>query len=122
VPGLIIYRFDAPLFFANSNHFRERVKEVVESSAEPVEWVVIDAEQIFYVDSTGSAAFAALLDELEPKGITVAFARLKGPTRATFVRSDIADREAELPSFPTVGEAVSAFEARRELLDGHREE
>lgn len=113
LPGLIIYRFDAPLFFANANHFRTRLHELVAASNEPVEWVVIDAEQIFYIDSTGSAAFAALLDELAQKGATVAFARLKGPVRATFARSDIADRIEALPVFTTVGDAVNAFEARR---------
>jgi sulfate permease, SulP family len=113
IPGLIIYRFDAPLFFANANHFRARLHELVAASSEPVEWVVIDAEQIFYIDSTGSAAFEALLDELEQKNVTVAFARLKGPVRTTFARSDIADRIEGLPVFPTVGEAVNAFKARR---------
>jgi sulfate permease, SulP family len=112
VPGLIIYRFDAPLFFANANSFRERVHKLVAASDEPVEWVVIDAEQIFYVDSTGSAAFEALLDEFERENVTVAFARLKGPVRTTFARSDIADRVEGLQSFPTVGDAVDAFVSR----------
>ncbi len=117
VPGLIIYRFDAPLFFANANHFRARVNELVAASNEQAKWVVIDAEQIFYIDSTGSAAFEALLDELEQKGVTVAFARLKGPVRTAFARSDIADRIGELAAFPTVGDAVNAFEARRKQSD-----
>ncbi len=113
VKGLVIYRFDAPLFFANANHFRERVKELVATSSEPVEWVIIDAEQMFYVDSTGSAAFEALLNDLETKGVKVCFARLKGPVRNTFARSSIAEKIDELLLFPTVGDAVNAFEAHR---------
>ncbi len=118
VPGLVIYRFDAPLYFANANHFRERVKELITTSSDPVDWVIIDAEQIFYVDSTGSAAFGALLDDLETKGLQLAFARLKGPVRATFARSDIANRIEGLSLFPTVDDGVKAFEAWRKHGEG----
>lgn len=111
VPGLLIFRFDAPLFFANANHFRERVNVLVETSGKPVAWVIIDAEQIFYVDSTGAATLANLLDDLESKGVTVVLARMKGPVRATFARSDIAEKMEALPSFSTVGDAVAAFES-----------
>jgi sulfate permease, SulP family len=122
VPGLVIYRFDAPLFFANANHFRERVNELVTTSSEPVEWVIIDAEQVFYVDSTGSAALDNLLDDLEPKGVKVVFARLKSPVRDTFARSDIAEKIGELPVFPTIGDAVDAFEARHKKVGRRGEE
>jgi sulfate permease, SulP family len=112
VPGLVVYRFDAPLFFANANHFRERVKELISSFDEPVEWLVLDMEQVFYVDSTASAMFAALLGELESMDVSVAIARMKGPVRETFARTDIAERVESLPAFPTVGEAGDYFERR----------
>ena len=71
---------------------------------------VLDAEQVFYVDSTASAMFKALLDELESMDVTVAIARMKGPVRETFARTDLAERVESLPAFPTVGEAVDFFE------------
>ena len=63
VPGLLLYRFDAPLFFANAEVFRDRLRERIAEADEPVRWVVIAAEPITDVDTTA----AAVLDELQER-------------------------------------------------------
>ena len=82
VPGLVLYRFDAPLFFANADVFRDRIRERIATRREPVRWVVVAAEPITDVDTTAAAMLDRLEAELAAPGITLAFAELKDPVRA----------------------------------------
>ena len=77
-PGLVIYRFDAPLFFANAQLLSDDVTAALAEgvAAAPVRWVVLDAESIGDVDSTGAAVLADLADDLRNRGITFVLARL----------------------------------------------
>ncbi len=81
VPGLLLYRFDAPLFFANAEFFREEVLERVDTADPPVRWVVVTAEPITSVDATAADMLRELVGDLEERGVTLAFAELKGHVR-----------------------------------------
>lgn len=109
IPGLVIFRFDAPLFFANADHFRRRVREVLESAEGPVEWLIIAAEPVTDIDTTGAEALAAVLDELERVGIVVAFAELKGPVADRLRRYGLYDRIGAQRFYPTLGRATDGF-------------
>ncbi len=80
-PGLMIYRYDAPLFFANAADFRERALAAIASADEPVEWFVLNVEANTEIDITGADALEELRAELEAKGIRLGLARLKQDLR-----------------------------------------
>src|SRR5262245_4761685 len=79
IPGLILYRWDAPLFFANAARFRERVFRHVRRAGPECRWVVVAGEPITDVDATAVRALSDLLDDLDGRGVRFAFAELKGP-------------------------------------------
>ena len=107
VPGLVLYRFDAPLFFANADYFRARVRNLARSGG--VRWIVVAAEPITDVDATAGETLRALSDELEAEGIELAFAELKDPVRDRLRRYGIADTIGPDRFFPTLGVAVAAY-------------
>ena len=79
VPGLVLYRFDAPLFFANADVFRDRIRERIASAEGPVRWVVVAAEPITDVDTTAAAMLDALEAELAAAGHHPRVRRAQGP-------------------------------------------
>jgi high affinity sulfate transporter 1 len=107
IPGLVLYRFDAPLFFANADYFRARVRAQARSGG--VRWIVIAAEPITDIDATAGETLTALLDELDAEGIELAFAELKDPVLDRLRRYGIADRLGPDRFFPTLGVAVAAY-------------
>jgi MFS superfamily sulfate permease-like transporter len=109
VPGLVLYRFDAPLFFANADVFRDRVRARIKAAGSPVRWVIVAAEPITDVDTTAAAMLDRLADELTQAGITLAFAELKDPVRDRLRRYGVLERIPEDKIYPTVGTAVSAY-------------
>jgi high affinity sulfate transporter 1 len=109
VPGLVLYRFDAPLFFANADVFRDRIRERIAASDQPVRWVVVAAEPITDVDTTAAAMLDRLADELAENGVTLAFAELKDPIRAKLRRYGALGRIPDDRIFPTVGTAVTGY-------------
>jgi MFS superfamily sulfate permease-like transporter len=109
VPGLVLFRFDAPLFFANADVFKERVLELLESSRPPARWLVVTAEPITDVDATAAAMLAELHRDLAERGVTLAFAELKGRVREQLARVAVVDLVRRERFFPTVGEAVRAY-------------
>jgi SulP family sulfate permease len=88
-PGLVIYRFDAPLFFANADVFRDQVLRLVADGAgrEPVHEVLVNGEAIYDIDTTGIAMLERLHGELKDRGVRLTFARIKSATRNTMRRS-----------------------------------
>ncbi|HEX5147558.1 MAG TPA: sulfate permease [Candidatus Limnocylindrales bacterium] len=112
-PGLVIYRFDAPLFFANSTILSDDVLAAVAAGAapQPVRWVVIDAEAIGEVDSTGAAMLADLSDDLRRQGVTLALARVKAPVAAYLARAGVLDKIGAERVYLEVDTAVAAFRA-----------
>jgi sulfate permease, SulP family len=113
VPGIILYRFDGPLFFANAQLLNDDVEAAITAQADrtPVRWVVLDAESIGDVDSTGAGMLADLADSLKERGITLAFARLKGPVAEYLARAGVMDKVGSAHVFLEVDDAVAAFEA-----------
>ena len=111
-PGLVLYRFDAPLFFANAEIFRREVLELAErtdtATGAPTRWVVVTAEPITDIDSTAAAMLEDLLETLHERHVVLGFAELKGPVREQFTRYGL-DRGEETPMFRTVGEAVRCY-------------
>jgi high affinity sulfate transporter 1 len=121
-PGLVLYRFDAPLFFANADFFREQVRLM--ARAEEVRWIVVAAEPITDIDTTAGETLAALHEELERDGTQLAFAELKDPVRDRLRRYGIEDTIGPNRFFPTVDAAVAAYheETGDDWLDWeHRE-
>jgi len=117
VQGLVIYRFDAPLFFANATHFRRRVLALVDHASEPVTTVVIDAGAIFYVDSTAIAMLQQLREDLRERGVRLATARMKTPVRHMLDRAGSGDPVSEEEEFLTVREAVDWFSSHQDRGD-----
>ncbi len=107
IPGLTLFRFDAPLFFANADVFRERVRELAREPG--VTWIVVAAEPITDVDTTAAVMLRDLNAELDAAGIEFAFTELKGPVRDRLIRYGIHDEIGRHRFWPTVGAAVSAF-------------
>jgi high affinity sulfate transporter 1 len=109
IPGLILFRFDAPLFFANADRFREGVLEAIDHADQWVRRVVVAAEPITEVDTTAADMLVELLDHLDERAIGLSFAELKGPVKDTVERYGLADRLADPPFPSTIGEAVHLY-------------
>jgi len=109
VPGLLLYRFDAPLFFANAGFFRRRIRGLLAATTPRVRWVVVAAEPITDVDTSAAAILGELLAELRRQGVTLAFAELKGPVKDRLRRYGLYDQVGDDRFFPTVGTAVDGY-------------
>ena len=109
IPGLVLYRWDAPLFFANAARFHERVERHVRRAGPECAWVVVAAEPITDIDATAASELSELLDDLDARGVRFAFAELKGPVWDQLVAYGIADRIGDRFRFPTLGTAVKAY-------------
>jgi SulP family sulfate permease len=110
-PGLVLYRYDAPLCFANADHFHRRVLEAVNAETVPVRWVVINAEAIVEIDATAAERLEQLVEELQQRGIVVAMARVKQDLQQQLQRSRIVELLGQQHIFPTLPSALAAFEA-----------
>jgi len=109
VPGLLVYRYDAPLFFANAENFRERAIAAVNDYPGPVEWFVLNAEANVEVDLTALDALDRLRSELERRGIVFAMARVKQDLRDSLEAAVLVDKIGEDRIFPTLPTAVEAY-------------
>lgn len=109
IPGLVLFRWDAPLFFANAELFKERVLAAVAASPTPVAWVVVAAEPVTSVDVTAADALAELDQALQAAGIELCFAELKDPVKDKLKRFGLFTRLGEDFFFPTVGVAVKRY-------------
>ena len=116
VPGLVLFRWDAPLFFANAELFRDRVLDAVAASPTPVRWLVVGAEPITSVDVTSADVLEALDDTLHQAGIALCFAEMKGPVKDKLKRFGLFKRLGEERFFATLGEAVSRYQAAQPVL------
>jgi len=112
IPGLVIYRYDAPLCFANAEDFKRRVLEAIEAETTPVEWLVLNTEAIVEVDSTAIAMLEDLHDELAAQGIGMAIARLKQDLYAQLKLSDLLQKIGPERIFFTLHSAIEGFERR----------
>ncbi|HEY3728505.1 MAG TPA: sulfate permease [Solirubrobacteraceae bacterium] len=108
LPGLVIFRFDAPLFFANARTFREQVRRLAAAKPRP-RWIVIAAEPITDVDTTAADILAELDNELNAAGTSLVFAELKDPVRAKLERYQLIGPLNPAHFFPTLEAALTAF-------------
>ena len=109
VPGLIIYRFGAPLFFANANAFREEVERLIETTQPRIEWFVLDASAISDIDTSGAEALEQVADLLKARGIILAASRLMPKVRALLQKYELHDYLEESRLFDTNHAAALAF-------------
>jgi MFS superfamily sulfate permease-like transporter len=108
LPGLVIFRFDAPLFFANARTFRDRIRSLAAVEQRPT-WIIIAAEPITDVDTTAADMLADLDPELNAKGTSLVFAELKDPVRAKLERYALIGPLDPDHFFPTLDAAVEAY-------------
>jgi SulP family sulfate permease len=109
VPGLVVYRFDAPPFFVNADYLRQRVLALVDDSDE-IRWLVLNAEAWTYLDATAIDVLARLQLELEQRGVALCFARLKARQREIFEETGLTAQVGAQRFFPTVRAAFEATE------------
>jgi high affinity sulfate transporter 1 len=109
IPGLVLFRWDAPLFFANAELFKQRVLDTVAKSVAPVRWLVVAAEPITSVDVTAADALAELDDTLHEAGIELCFAELKDPVKDKLKRFGLFARIGESFFFPTIEAAADSY-------------
>ncbi|MFD9214926.1 SulP family inorganic anion transporter [Streptomyces sp. NPDC059544] len=109
VPGLLVYRYDSPLFFANAEDFRRRALAAVEEQEIPVRWFVLNTEANVEVDITALDSVDALREELTGRGIVFALARVKQDLRADLDAYGLTASVGEDRIFPTLPTAVEAY-------------
>ncbi len=109
VPGLLLYRFDAPLFFANAHFFAEDIQRRIEAQATPVRCVIVAAEPINDIDTTAADMLAELATELQAREIELRFAELKGAVRDRLDRYGVFPGGPAVRSERTTGLAVKAY-------------
>ena len=109
IPGLVLFRWDAPLFFANAELFRDRVLDAVATSPTPVRWLVVAAEPVTSVDVTAADMLADLDEVLREAGIELCFAEMKDPVKDKLKRFGLFARLGEETFFPTLGTAVDGY-------------
>ncbi len=112
VPGLVLYRWDAPLFFANADLFRERSLAVVDDTPPPVRWLAVTSEPMTDIDTTAADMLDELITELARRGIELHFAELKGHVKDRLRVYGVFDRLGADHFHPTIGSTVKAYLAR----------
>jgi len=109
--GLVLFRWDAPLFFANAEAFREAVERAVDTAPTATRWVVVAAEPITDIDTTAAGILDELLGDLRRSGIELRFAEMKDPVKDWLSRYGLLQKIGDDSFYPTVGTAVDAYVA-----------
>ena len=120
IPGLVLFRWDAPLFFANAEFFHDRVLDAVASSPTPVRWLVIAAEPVTNIDVTSADAVFELDETLHAAGIEMHFAEMKDPVKEKLRRFGLFAHFGEKSFFATIEEAVSGYLAAHQVVPEER--
>ena len=108
-PGLVVYRYDAPLCFANAEDFRRRALAAVDAADPPAEWLLLNTEAIIELDVTAADALHSLCDELDRRAVVPALARVKQDLLGYLDGSGLRRRIGDDRIFPTLPTAVAAF-------------
>jgi MFS superfamily sulfate permease-like transporter len=109
IPGLVLFRWDAPLFFANAELFNASVLEAVAQSPTPVRRIVVSAEPVTSVDVTSADVLAELAQALREAGVELRFAEMKDPVKDKLKRFELLERLGVAGFYPTLGAAVDAY-------------
>ncbi len=113
IPGLVVYRYDSPLFFANAQDFKRRALASLDTSPAPVEWFVLNVEATVEVDITALDALEELRAELAGRGIVVGLAHVKQDLLDDLTAYGLVEKIGPDLFFPTLPVAVAAYEAYR---------
>ncbi len=111
VPGVLVYRLDDRLFFANVNYVESRLREAIAGAPTPVHWLVFDAEGLSNVDATGVEFLTSLIESLREEDIVFVFARLKSPMVEHLRQAGLLDLVGQDHVYPTVHAAVAGAPA-----------
>ena len=111
VPGLVVYRYDSPLFFANAENFKRRSLAAVEEAATPVKWFLLNAESIVELDLTGADGLEDVRRTLQDRGVVFAMARVKHDVWELLQSIGFVDKVGRELIFATLPTAVDAFNA-----------
>jgi MFS superfamily sulfate permease-like transporter len=110
IPGLVVYRYDAPLFFANAQDFRRRALAAATRASPPARWFILNTEACVEVDFTALEAVEAVRAELTRRGIIVGLARVKQDLLEVLQAFGLAKKIGEQLIFPTLPTAVAAYQ------------
>jgi sulfate permease, SulP family len=116
VPGFVLYRFGAELFYANASCFAEEILTLVGSTACDVRWVIVDGAAITNVDYSASRIIAQLKKHLDEMNVTLGFARLPLYSRADFDRHHLTEVIGPCMIFDSLHDSLEAFERLRNSL------
>jgi SulP family sulfate permease len=109
IPGLLIFRFDAPVIFPNADFFASEVRRLVDEAPTPVRAVLIPAQQINELDSTGADALAKLVAELGTREISISFSEVKSSLQEAMRRTGLEEKIGSDQFYESVEEGVQAF-------------
>ncbi|BAU65334.1 sulfate transporter [Stanieria sp. NIES-3757] len=112
IPGLVIYRYDAPLCFANSENFKRRAMQAIESEKDSVEWFILNTEAIVEIDITAADVLEQLRRELASRNITVALARVKQDLYLQLKKAGLVESIGADRIYPTLHTAIEGFHSR----------
>jgi len=112
--GLIVYRFGAPLYFANASLFEEEVEKLVTQATTPVKWLVLDVEAMVDIDTSGAEVLHQVLSRSADRGVTVAISRANEPTSALLARYHLLDLIGENRLYSTNRHAIAAYRQEHE--------
>jgi MFS superfamily sulfate permease-like transporter len=116
--GVVIYRLDDRLFFANASWMKQRLGQAIAGAPYPVHWVVFNAEAVTHIDSTGAAVLEDIVEELSAQGITFTIARCKSRARRRLEESGLTALMGPQHMYPTVAASVEAFVAHASAGEG----
>jgi sulfate permease, SulP family len=111
-PGLIVYRFNSDLFYANANRFADEVRRLIERAPTQVEWFVVDAGPIVDIDYSAAQSVRDLLDSLAKQKVTIVFARVSSYLRSDMDRHELTEVIGKRRIFSTMHEAIEAVKSR----------
>jgi sulfate permease, SulP family len=112
IPGLVIYRYDAPLCFANAENFKSRALQAITNEKTIVEWFVLNTEAIVEIDITAMDVLEEFYDELAARGIIFAFVRIKQDLYTQLKRSQLLKKMNHEHIFLTLHSMIASFESR----------
>ena len=111
IRGLVLFRWDAPLFFANAEAFREEIEAAIAAEDQPTRWVVVAAEPVTDIDMTAADMLEGLIATLQAAGTQLRFAELKDPVKDRLRRYGLYEQLGNDAFFPTIGTAVAGYVA-----------
>jgi high affinity sulfate transporter 1 len=109
IPGLVLFRWDAPLFFANAEVFHEHVLQAIADAPTPTKWIIVAAEPVTDIDTTAADMLSTLDDDLEKMGINLCFAELKDPVKDRLKAYGLFVKIGPDHFFPTLGRAIDEY-------------